>query len=335
MNRLLLHSIGWVTYFVIVVFYKTNTLGFAIAFQHTLLAGSINVLLFYAYAHLIINKYLVSKKYIHFTIASLGIFAVFLSFKLFIEIPTFPEFYDLLEKNSLIKERRVASGALLIVMFLSATFTRLENRIKKEKVAQQIINTQNEAQLLYLKEQINPHFLFNSLNNIYSLAVVKSDQTSAMILKLSDLLRYSIYESQKEKVLIKKEAEQIEKYIDLFQMTREEPADIVFDIQGTLEEVRIEPMILIPLVENCVKHGDFNSNPFAQIRLRLETQKNCLSFKTINTKNDYNQQKDKEGGVGLENIRKRLVLKYPDTHSFDIKETSDLFEVSLTIRNSN
>jgi LytS/YehU family sensor histidine kinase len=195
-----------------------------------------------------------------------------------------------------------------------------------------IIIEQREAQLQALRAQINPHFLFNTLNNIYSLAVVKSDKTAEMVLKLSNLLRYVIYDGKAEQVELKREIAHIQQFIELFQMRSQEPLNIEFNTSGTFNSVKIEPMILIPIVENCFKHCDFDSNEQAFVCIYLQLINGELHFKTVNSKDDRNQQKDRVGGVGLENIRKRLDLKYREKYALRIHNETDKFVVELDLK---
>lgn len=217
------------------------------------------------------------------------------------------------------------------IVLISMLFQIQQNRLKEEKRVQEILTRQNEAQLQFLRAQINPHFLFNTLNNIYSLAVVRSEKTSEMVLKLSNLLRYVIYEGKSKKVPLSSEVEHIREYIGLFQMRSEHPLNISFETKGEIEGIMIEPMILIPIVENCFKHCDFDTNDQAFVKITLNATLNRVVFHASNSKNDQNTQKDKVGGVGTENIQKRLVLKYPDRHNLEINDNGDVFEVDLEI----
>ncbi len=331
MNRIYIHILLWAVYFGITLLFKGNNLAMGYSINHSLVAVPILILLYYSYGNLVVLKFLETKKYLLFTLFSILFFIIFFTMKKYAEIPYFQEYFDLLPSKSDQKKERAVAATVLISMLLTTIFVTLENRIKKEKKAQILLNEHNEAQLLYLKAQINPHFLFNALNNIYSLSVVKSDRTPKMILNLADLLRYTIYEGQKEKVLITDEIMQIEKYINLFQMTKEAPVDIKFNILGDVASLRIEPMILIPLIENCVKHGDFDINPKAFTQISLEIKEEGLRFITRNSMNKIDKQKDTVGGVGLGNIQKRLQLKYPNSHTFGIKENGNTFEVLLNI----
>ena len=215
------------------------------------------------------------------------------------------------------------------VLLVSFFYQLLRNRYRTERQYLSLINSHNEARLQFLKAQINPHFLFNTLNNIYSLSLVKSDQTPQMILLLADLLRYVIYESQHEKVALEKEVIHLQKFIALFQMRHETPVNIRFETTGNAEHWEIEPMILIPLVENCFKHCDFDTNPQAFVSISLQTNQEELTFKTRNSCSWQPSQKDETGGVGLENIRSRLALQQPQQSWLDISQTPFTFDVSL------
>ncbi len=217
------------------------------------------------------------------------------------------------------------------VMLFGASYQLLVNRYKKERQTQALLQEQQAAQLDFLKAQINPHFLFNALNNIYSLTVLQSPEAPNMLLKLSDLLRYVIYEGQKKAVALQKEVQHLHNFIALFQMRNERPVDIVFTVTGDLSNRSIEPMILIPIVENCFKHADFelNAHAFAHIQLKVDAKE--LIFSTQNTFDPQNKQKDETGGVGLENIRRRLALRYAEAHTFRAVARDPIFEVTLSI----
>lgn len=218
------------------------------------------------------------------------------------------------------------------VMLFGVSYQLLANRYQKERQTQALLQAQQAAQLNFLKAQINPHFLFNALNNIYSLTVMQSAEAPKMLLKLSDLLRYVIYEGQKKVVTLQKEVQHIHNFIALFQMRNERPVNIEFMVTGDLSNCNIEPMILIPIVENCFKHADFEINPNAFARIQINVGANGLVFSTKNTFDPQNNQKDDTGGVGLENIRRRLTLRYADAHCFDVAARGPIFEVTLSIK---
>lgn len=218
----------------------------------------------------------------------------------------------------------------LLFITLSSFYQILVNRFRKERFHTKEIQVHQEAQLDYLKAQINPHFLFNTLNNIYSLAVQKSDKTPEMVVRLSHLLRYVVYESQEKMVALSKEINHIKEYIDLFNMRSMPEPNIRFRVLGDTNGLNIGPMILIPLVENCCKHCDFDTNDEAFALITLKITEKHIIFKTQNTFSPT-ATKDKVGGVGLVNIRKRLEMIYGTDQNLETSEIEDTFIVKLSI----
>ena len=189
-----------------------------------------------------------------------------------------------------------------------------------------------EAELAWLKNQINPHFLFNTLNNISSLAQIDADETQEAIMQLSDLLRYAMYETNKPKVRLDGEVEFMRNYIELMKLRCNEMTKV--DAQFTIHNAQSEiaPLLFISLVENAFKHG-MNSNEPASINIRLEQQDDTLVFVCDNT-NNPKPTKDRSGsGIGLENTRRRLDLLYPGCYTWEQAITTEnVYHVKISIR---
>jgi len=326
-----LHLTFWVVasaLFIVITgsFYDTQT-----AVLRTL-ANIIHLaILFYGNALFFVNRFLEKKRYFAYTFYTFIFFMVILVLR--VQCNSF--FPDNFYEPFITSETRAyifTSFTSLGVFSFSVLYQVLINRAAAERKTMETINQYNEAQIQFLKAQINPHFLFNTLNNIYSLAVAKSDDTPEMILKLSDLLRYVIYKGEEQQVDLENEVIHIYKFIELFQMRSEEDLDIRLTVEGKIEHITIEPMILIPLIENCFKHCDFDTNEDAFIEMNLIIEKNQLIFKTLNSKNDSDTQKDKTGGVGLSNIQKRLKLNYPDRYKLVMENQEKSFKVYLEMQ---
>jgi sensor histidine kinase YesM len=301
-----------------------------LSFLRTLPNLLLLVVLFYG-NNWLVRHFFIPKNYkVYFSWAALLLVLVTL-FRAQLNLQFIDYQLDFLLQNNLQGLQITALISNLGLMFVGIIYELSRHRAEVEKHALEARNRQQEAQLQYLRAQINPHFLFNTLNNIYALAVLRSEQTAPMVLQLSELLRYVIYESQQEKVSLQKEVEQIERFIELFRMRSESPLNITFRYQDLPRERFIEPMMLIPLVENCFKHCDFDTNPEAYVRIRLQIAHRELEFETVNSKNDELRQKDKVGGVGLENIRQRLELKYPDRYHMEVDNQEDAFRVRLQL----
>lgn len=196
-----------------------------------------------------------------------------------------------------------------------------------ERQQLKLSNQQLQSELAYLRSQVSPHFLFNTLNNIYALAYKKSDHTAEAIMKLSSMMRYMLYEANEDRVSLAKEVEYLNSFIALQQLRTKQEAIFVFEIAGEIGNKEIAPLLLIPLVENAFKHGNFKKSP---IQLQLTILANQIRFR-INNHYTTQHEKDSVGGVGLQNIKRRLELLYPKKHSMEIKDQEETFKVTLTI----
>lgn len=191
----------------------------------------------------------------------------------------------------------------------------------------------HKAELLQLRSHINPHFLFNVLNNVYALASTGSDRTAPTVLQLSHLLRYVTYQSQRDLVPLEEEFAQLRRYVALFQLRGAQPFDVVLEAKDNYLPGDIEPLLLLPLLENTFKHGDFGENPAAYATFRLDAGEKTLSFRGENSYRAADRQKDHTSGVGLGNIRKRLALTYGDAASLSVTadDGAGVFSFLLTI----
>lgn len=188
-----------------------------------------------------------------------------------------------------------------------------------------------EQELNYLKMQIHPHFLFNTLNTIYGFAIKKSHQTPEIILKLSNLLDYILYQVSKPRVSLLDEVLHIQEYVDLERIRFEETLKVDFNYSDIPDSVQIAPMLLIPFVENAFKHGNIVDG-FLSIHIDVKLSTNELIF---SVKNTYlpDENVDMNGGIGLKNIKKRLELHYPQNHLLEQNIENQLYCVNLKILN--
>lgn len=190
-------------------------------------------------------------------------------------------------------------------------------------------------ELSALKAQINPHFLFNNLNTIYSMAEQKDERTSEVILKLSDFLRYILYDTSAETIPLEKEVEIIRTYVELQkERVNPESTKIEFVTEGHFDKVHIAPLLLLPLAENCFKHGIGKNT--GTIRINISYDGNTLIF---NTENQVSLRKktdtEENGGLGIQNVEKRLNLIYPDSHSLEYHEKDGMFHLEMKVELTN
>ena len=202
-----------------------------------------------------------------------------------------------------------------------------------EQKKNQLIQENLETQYAFLKAQVNPHFLFNALNNIYSMAVQKEQTEIALGLEnLSGIMHYLTYESNAKQVPLKMEIDLIKNYIDIEQLRLADTDDatISFNVEGEILNKKIAPVILLPLVENAFKHG-VKIDEKCLVSIKLSLSDNNLTFTTKNTLFDFGNTAIKEKGIGLENVKKRLELRYPAQHSLTIKTEDGYYYATLKI----
>ena len=197
-----------------------------------------------------------------------------------------------------------------------------------ERIQHDLENQRLTAELSFLKSQVNPHFLFNSLNTIYSLAYQKSDTTPEAVLKLSEIMRYMLYESNDNKVDLDKELKYLENYIELQKIRFGNKAFIEYTVEGAVDNQQIVPLILISFVENAFKHGIVN-DPANPITIRLSVSNSQLKFFVSNKKHSHNR--DAAGGIGLNNVQRRLKLLYPGRYDLHIQNKADIYSSELSL----
>lgn len=219
------------------------------------------------------------------------------------------------------------------IVVISIIYRLITDKITNDKIQKEVAAEQLAIKLKFLRSQISPHFIFNVLTNLVSLARKKSDLLEAALIKLSDLMRYMLYESDEDKVTLSKEITYLQGYIELQKLRFGNDISIKIEMPETkrLDTVYIEPMLLIPFVENAFKHGINIDNPLIQINLRVNN--NYLDFDVQNKFDDETDtNKDSSSGIGLENIKSRLELLYANEHQLKITKQNNLFHIHLTLQ---
>lgn len=235
-------------------------------------------------------------------------------------------------QNRLIEQQLDFYFSNMLVLGLS-TFLRFTMDWWRHQNERQLLTAQRaQSELQFLKGQINPHFLFNTLNNLYALTLKKSDDAPAIVLKLSEIMRYMLYECNERRVSIIKEIQYINNYLDLERLRQPPDTTIGFTTTGELNHVEIAPLLFVPFLENSFKHGLNNAAGGGFVQVALDVSGNILLFTVKNNKQDMNiKPTGMSGGIGLPNVRQRLELLYPGNHLLTLRETSNSFEVSLQL----
>ena len=336
-KRILAHVIFWVAYLLFFVFQYTFFIDSYQSWQWSIsLAITIWPDIFAAYFtnYFLFPKFLFKRKYVSFAfgfISSAVLFVLLQRFLiLYVDMPIiFPDeakqsaFWDFNPFYTVINIYSVVAVFTAIKLF--KYYYKAQNQ--KDELEKQ----NKSSELALLKSQVNPHFLFNTLNNIDSLVVTNQEKASDAIIKLSDIMRYMLYDAMVDKVLLEKEINYIQSYIAL-QKLRIKHSDIIhFNVSGLCSGIRIAPMLFIPFVENAFKHGKKTEK--ASINISLDCLPGVLLFIVSNQYIDKaDHQKDKTKGIGLVNVKRRLELLYPEKYQLDIKEDGGIYEVKLQIQ---
>lgn len=278
----------------------------------------------YINLYLLIPRYLFLKKYKHY-----ASFASLLVISTALLIAFWLSGYDQIDWFS----RFIASIINVVFVLLMTSAGRfLIEYLRKMMKLKEIENKQLKAELNLLKAQVNPHFLFNTLNNLYGLITQnQNQQASDVTLKLADLMRYLLESSKSDVVSLNKEIQFLEDYLSLEKIRLSQKTDIKFTVSGNNKELFLAPLIFIPLVENAFKHGlnTISTDSFAHFSLSVQGDE--LFFEAINSMGK-SLEKTEKSGTGLENLEKRLQLIYPQKHQLDIEQTSNQFKVILHIQ---
>jgi two-component system LytT family sensor kinase len=339
----LIHLVFWVAvwfFFFYFFSYNSDDKAYVTWFSSFLLP--LTMVLTYFVVYRLIPKYLLKRRYWKFFLHSFyavvfssyfivliiyGCLIFLLDFNIRIMPPMSKNFFFILILVYLIV------GVVSFVSILSQNFkTDSRNKELQNKILATHLQIK-EQELHYLKMQIHPHFLFNTLNTIYGFALKQSKQTPDIILKLSNLLDYILYQINKPKVSLSEEVLHIKEYVDLERIRFQDTLKVRFHAGEINEQIQIAPMLLIPFVENAFKHGQILEG-YLQIEMSISIDGDDLIFKIMNTVKDSDDQND-SGGIGLDNIRKRLNLHYPDRFVLEQSIIDQWYSVSLSIRKLN
>lgn len=333
LKKLLLHGLYWVliTGFFIYekryLIYKASMPYFAVC-----VAARISLLIVVAYLnlHYFLPRYLLKKSYLSYA------FAVLLSVTGYLIIQSLFDYYlygyiiGPMRNSSWMETLSYNFFSTLWYLGLMLALKLSMDWYEQQLLVQRITVEKLQAEVNFLRFQVNPHFLFNFLNNLYALTLKKSEQAPGMVLKLSDMMEYMLYDSNDAKVPLKKEIDYLDNFIELEKLRFNKEAEIIFNIRTGIGEQEIAPFLLLTLVENAFKHGVLDGRKgqsYIHIDLYLEGHE--LTFCVENTK--VQGRGSYKGGIGLINLQKRLDLVYPERHRLEIEDKGEVFGTKLVI----
>jgi len=290
-------------------------------------------LLVYITNYILIPQLLYKKKFVVFAIVYFLLVAGFSILKMYVEgqLMNRPDLFNFsnnlkvrIYDNIIPHFLLVSTGAAFKIMLDYGKAQRRLGELAKEKA---------ETELNFLKSQINPHFLFNSINSVYFLIDKSNPEARQALHKFSEMLRYQLYECNGEKIPIEKEVNYLKDYIGLQKLRKEENFFVDFKTSGAVNGFLIEPLLLIPFVENSFKHiSHFSNGKPNSVNIELSRENGYFNFKVNNTTEGKElKELGKDGGIGLVNVKRRLELLYPGNHELKVSEKDNVFEVQLKL----
>jgi len=322
-GRILRHVLYWglwSTFFVNLNYLVKEWTPYSSWLQFELAVLPVKIICAYTIAYFLMPRFLYRKQYFTFTFVTSGTlllfgYLLFLIYKFWVHplmgydadiFFNLEFFYKALE--------------LVYITSLVVCIKFFQNNLHQEKINNRLREEKTSAELKYLKNQIQPHFLFNTLNNLYGLVLSKDRRAPDTIVKLSDMLAYMLYESATDTVLLTQEIENLKNYIALEKMRYDRKLDLQVEIGDIPEAMEIAPMLLIPFVENAFKHGPAKEEGKSKIHIFARVQRGIFRFNVENTFSEQPMDAEIKSGIGLKNVKKRLELIYPDQHELIVEE---------------
>jgi two-component system LytT family sensor kinase len=332
--RILWHILFWIfCYLFYSLTYGSYTEEYQKEFMSNLFLLPVRVIGTYVLIYWLIPVFLLKKKYVAFALLTM-LHAVLFGFALWLVLHFFVYCNGCIYESSypllyipkifalIITNYEIPAVASVIVIFKRWYVDQQTTReLEKDKL---------EAELKFLKSQIHPHFLFNTLNNLYALTLKKSDKAPDVVLKLSEMLDYMLYQSNEREVFLNKEIDLLKAYLDLEKIRYGKRLRLSFEITGNADHKKIAPLLLLPFVENSFKHGASgdSENPFINIRLTITDP--SLVLTVANSFGEQSKESFSEG-IGLKNVQRRLDLLYKDNYSLKVSKNDGIFEVRLKL----
>ena len=331
---LLLHISFWVFYFTYRFFDVKEYLGYQKALIYLSVPLTFNIIASYIHYFFILPNLIRSKEALPYLGKLLVLIMMVLTVRILVENQIFPKVSANEAYFKTIKLMRIVSTVWDTLTFLIFTgmirFTLDWFDLESKK--KQLENEKLVAELNYLKAQINPHFLFNTLHNLNYLVYSGSKNATEVIIKLSNIMRYMIYDANKEKVALKKEIAYMNDYIHLESIRLNQKFHLDFMVNGPIEQLEIAPLVMLTFLENAFKHGVSDQEENCWIKVNLITTDQAIDYEVSNKKIKTLSSRNLKSGFGLENVKKRLELSYPNQYTLNIQDDDSVYKVHLTLK---
>ncbi|SHI46104.1 sensor histidine kinase [Aquimarina spongiae] len=337
-NRILKHTLFWIIYLLIWILLDVL---YGFSFEratYNYLGCIIEIPFYYIHMYYLWPKFISRKKYATYFIIFIPLLVLnswlvlllryYLVFPYLLELTNPPkDFFALPRILGLARSILLWFGPPTAIKILQDHFTNKINieRLEKEKKI---------SELNFLKSQMNPHFLFNTLNNLYSLSLKSSKKTPQALLQLSNLLSYTLYDASEDQISLEKEIQHLNDYIELEKLRFGDRLNLQLEMEGDFSKVMITPLIIIPLAENAFKHCALNERGIVDISFKIAVTQNQLQINTVNPVANVPKE-DHKNGIGVQNLSKRLQIIYPQKHTFKLEEKAQKFYTELCIDLNN
>ena len=330
------HFLFWISYFLLnVVRWGSYYQDYWYSFKSNIVTVTLGMLLSYFHVYFLLPKLLFRKKiisYILFFLIGLVVFYIIRTELIFIFIN------DNVWPESQTPQSAYAFNHILVVFLIGIYDVGLTTTVKltidwifDRKRIENLQANQLKTELQFLKAQIQPHFFFNTLNNLYALTLERSKQAPEVVLKLSEIMEYILYDAKEPRIRLLNEINYIQNYIDLEKLRFGDKVSVQINMQGDIETQSVPPLLFLPFIENCFKHGAVENNKL-NVLIEFEvTHNNVLRFYVMNNYNSFPQNK-KNHGIGNQNVLRRLELLYKDKFTLDIKTEKQRYIVELLIQ---
>lgn len=331
---LLLHISFWVLYFSYRIYDIYGYTGLERALIYTGLPTAFNLIASYTHYIFILPILFRDKNWKRYLLLLIALLIPVFCARILVENQVYAQFVPNEDYFKTLKLSRIISTVWDTLTFLAFTgmirfaldWFELENKRK------QLENEKLNAELNYLKSQINPHFLFNTLHNLNALVYAGAKNANDVIIKLSNIMRYMIYESGKERVSLASEINYMNDYIHLESIRLNNSFKLDFTIDGPVGQIKIAPLMLITFLENAFKHGVSDQEPDCWINVTLSVTETQLQYRVSNKKIKSARQNKLKSGFGLDNVKRRLSLSYPDKHVLIVDEADDTYTINVTLQ---
>jgi sensor histidine kinase YesM len=329
--KLFFHAGFWLIFLILSFFFYANFWPLHIAVIRSALNGTLFILLFYINLEVLIPKFFSKGKHLLYVIASILLIGAFIPVRIAFREYWFGEPSAVVIRGRPYLSEFLIVTSLLFVFMISVFYKLVESQLLSLERNREIVRQRDEAELRMLKSQVNPHFLFNTLNNLYSLAYTRSAKTPGAIMSLSEIMRYLIYETGATLVSAEKEVRFLTNYISLEKLRIEDAGKVSLSVEQPGPGLLISPLLFIAFVENAFKHSGIDTDPEGFIQVFLSFRDDEINF-TCENSIPADKARKTEGGVGLVNARARLELMYPGKYTLDIRQSALVYSVSLTLK---